>query len=262
MKPLKFKSIVRKKMADTVTPVGLYLKFRDKYPHTILLESSDYHSKEQSFSFLCIEPMIVLEIQKNIYNFLYKDKVLQSCVLKNRNFYQIHQDYTNLIDLDCEKATKKFNGLYGYMTYDCVQYFEDIVLQNKVTPADIPLMRYSFYRYIIAINHFNDELFLIENVPQGEDSQIKTIENLMQSHRVHTRNFSLQEAETSNCTDEQFKQYVVQGKRHCKRGNVFQIVLSRQFRQAYKGDEFNVYRALRSINPSPIFFILTTENIN
>ena len=261
MNALQFKTRIKKKMADTVTPVGLYLKFRDKFPQSILLESSEYHSKEQSFSFLCIEPLICLEIQNNHYNFLYKNKILKSRVLEGNNFYQIHETYKNLIHTQWENPddpninrAENINGLYGYMTYDCVQYFEDICLENKSTPAEIPLMRYCFYQYIVAINHFNDALLLIENLPENADSQMELIENLMQASPTGTQKFSLQDQETSNGSDEDFLRFVKKGKQHCQRGDVFQIVLSRQFRQKYKGDAFNVYRALRSINPSPYLF--------
>lgn len=267
MKSLQFKTTIKKKMADTLTPVGLYLQFRDRYPHCILLESSEYQSKEQSFSFLCIKPLIRLEIQNNYYHFFYQENLLEKQSLAPKNFYKIHKNYQNRIkinyesseEIDLEKI-KKINGLYGYMAYDCVQYFEDISLKNKPTPAKIPLLQYGFYSYIIAINHFNDELLLIENLPENATSELEKIEHFMQAHPVHTQKFSLQGKETSNITNQEFIDFVKKGKQHCQRGDVFQMVLSRQFKQKYKGDAFNVYRALRSINPSPYLFFFDYGN--
>lgn len=254
MKEIKFKSITKTRIADTVTPVGLYLKLRDKFANTLLLESSDYHSKEESFSFICIEPVATIKAENHHLSFSYKGKQLASNKLEDGNFYNVFQEYTEMLDLDCDPSIKGFNGLYGYTTYDGVQYFENIEFTSKEAPSAIPLMQYSFFRFIIAINHFNDEMMLIENLEENETSRISEIETIVKSKAYQTRDFSFVGEETSNCTDEDFKGYVTKGKEHCKRGDVFQIVLSRQFQQAYKGDEFNVYRALRSINPSPYLF--------
>lgn len=170
------------------------------------------------------------------------------------NFYELFSRFTSGIDLDCEESMKSFNGLYGYTTYDSVQYFETIKLKNPPAPSAIPFMQYSFYRFIIAINHFNDEMILIENVEAGTQSRISEIETIIDAQTFNTQDFEIVGNESSNCTDDDFKGYVSKAKSHCKRGDVFQLVLSRQFQQSFKGDEFNVYRALRSINPSPYLF--------
>ena len=156
--------------------------------------------------------------------------------------------------MDCPKELKSFNGLYGYTTFDSVQYFENITFKNVKAPSAIPEMQYSFYRFIIAINHFNDEMTLIENREEDETPRISEIETIINAQSFNTQKFEIVGAETSNCTNDDFKEYVAKAKAHCKRGDVFQLVLSRQFQQEFKGDEFNVYRALRSINPSPYLF--------
>ncbi|CAL2095703.1 anthranilate synthase component I family protein [Tenacibaculum sp. 190524A02b] len=253
MKPIQFNTISKKQLADTVTPVGLYLRLRDKYSNTLLLESSDYHSKEESFSFICIEPLIGMKADKNEFTVQVKGKELSRETI-NKNFDALFNDFTKTINLNCEESIKSFNGLYGYTTYDSVQYFETIKLNVKEAPSTIPMMQYSFYRFIIAINHFNDEMVLIENVEEGEASRIQEIETIIKAQAFNTQSFEISGEETSNCTNEEFKEYVRKAKSHCKRGDVFQLVLSRQFQQKFKGDEFNVYRALRSINPSPYLF--------
>ena len=232
----------------------MYLKFRDKFANTLLLESSDYHSKEESFSFLCVDPVVTIKAEDHYLNLSHGSEQLESKKLENTNFYDVFQEYTDCIDLDCAPEIKGFNGLYGYTTYDGVQYFENIELNVKPAPSAIPLLQYSFFRFVIAINHFNDEMILIENLEDGQESRLAEIETILRSKAYTTQSFSFENEETSNCTDEEFKEYVSKGKAHCKRGDVFQIVLSRQFQQSFKGDEFNVYRALRSINPSPYLF--------
>ena len=253
MKKIKFKTIHKTKIADTVTPVGLYLRFRDTFANTLLLESSDYHSKEESFSFIAIDPVVTIKAENHHLIFSHKGVELKNQKI-GRNFNAIFESYSQSIDLACSAELKSFNGLYGYTTYDAVQYFENIALHVDASPSEIPLMQYSFYRFIIAINHFNDEMTLIENIEEGTASRIKEIQTIIDSQSFNTQKFEITGVETSNCTNEDFKEYVVKAKSHCKRGDVFQLVLSRQFQQKFKGDEFNVYRALRSINPSPYLF--------
>ncbi|SOU86857.1 anthranilate synthase component I family protein [Tenacibaculum dicentrarchi] len=256
MNKTTFKTISKKRIADTITPVGLYLRFRDKYANTLLLESSDYHSKEESFSFIAIEPVVTMKVENHDFVVSKQGKIIEKNKIdkKDKNFYSLFDNFSKSINLDCEPALKSFNGLYGYSTYDSVQYFENIALNVKDAPSKIPLMQYSFYRFIIAINHFNDEMTILENVEAGGESRISEIETIIEAQAFNTQKFEIDGQETSNCTNEDFKEYVVKAKSHCKRGDVFQLVLSRQFQQKFKGDEFNVYRALRSINPSPYLF--------
>jgi anthranilate synthase component 1 len=147
------------------------------------------------------------------------------------------------------------DGVFGYTTYDAVQYFEDITFHSTLPgKEEIPELRYNFYRFVLAINHMNNELQLFENIVNGGGSQIDTVTSLLHNRNIATYGFEAAGKESSNLSDEQYMQMVAKGKEHCYRGDVFQIVLSRQFRQAFRGDEFNVYRALRSINPSPYLF--------
>ncbi|MDC0862627.1 anthranilate synthase component I family protein [Flavobacteriaceae bacterium] len=259
MKKVSFKTISSTRISDTITPVGLYIRFRDLYANTLLLESSDYHSKEESYSFICIEPVVSMKVENHQFsinqsgNTVFKDQV-------EDNFYTLFSKFNQSIDLDCDESLKSFNGLYGYTTYDSVQYFEKIKFTTKQVDSSIPFMQYGFYRFIIAINHFNDEMTLIENVEEGTTSRISDIETIIESPAFNTQSFEIIGEESSNCTDNDFKDYVKKAKRHCKRGDVFQLVLSRQFQQKFKGDEFNVYRALRSINPSPYLFYFDYGN--
>lgn len=253
MQKISIKTNSIERISDTVTPVGLYLRFRDRYSNTLLLESSDYHSKEESYSFLCIEPIVSMKVENHEFTASHRGKEQMNETIEG-NFYELFSDFTSSIELNCDEKLKWFNGLYGYTTYDSVQYFETIKLHNPPAPSAIPFMQYSFYRFIISINHFNDEMILIENLEEGEESRIDEIKTIIDAQAFNTQEFEMVGEESSNCTDEDFRGYVTKAKSHCKRGDVFQLVLSRQFQQSFKGDEFNVYRALRSINPSPYLF--------
>ena len=241
---MKYTNYHIKLLADLHTPLGLYLKLRDKYSKVLLLESSDYSSKEDSQSYLCFDS-------------------LSSFILENSNLIidgELHSYEDLVTELDkyqseftCDNKSSD-DGLFGFSSFDSVQYFEKIKNLEPIKDSKIPTIRYDFFRFTIKIDHFRNTLELIEHCPVGQDSQIQKVKNLIMVQDHQTFNFKCIDTEQSNITGSNFKANVAKAKDHCQRGDVFQMVLSRQFRQKYKGDDLNVYRALRSINPSPYLF--------
>jgi anthranilate synthase component I len=246
----------RKLLADTITPVSIYLRIRDIFPNSLLLESSDYHGNENSYSFICLKPLAGFMVENGTAVETYPDGTKVSTSLADHSTFQTRfRTFLQSFEQPDGQEGVPVNGLFGYTAYDAVRYFESITLQAKVIPEhQIPEVRYDFYNYIIAINHFQNILHIIENRINGEPSEIDRIETLLNSRNLALYAFRTIGNERSNITDEQYKEMVRKGKEHCYRGDVFQIVLSRQFSQPFSGDEFNVYRALRSINPSPYLF--------
>ncbi|WP_110054889.1 anthranilate synthase component I family protein [Chitinophaga sp. S165] len=257
MGSIQVKSRSKKMLADVFTPVGIYLRLRDKFPGTLLLESTDYRASENSFSFICIQPIAGIEVTSTTdFEFKYPNLPPERKQLKNKQSVldELQKFLGNFTFAD-KPVLPVVQSLFGYSTFDSVQFFETIEFnKNKQNGNTIPLMRYRFYQYIIAINHFKDELYLCENVVEGLDSEFDLIESLIRQKDVPTYSFKADGDEKSNLTNEQYMEIVEKGKQHCFRGDVFQVVLSRAFQQKFKGDEFNVYRALRSINPSPYLF--------
>ena len=250
------RTIHKKLLADTYTPVGIYLKLRDKFRNCLLLESSDYHGNENSFSFICCHPIATFKVSNDHIRQSFPDKKEHSEKIEKP--FQVTDSLKAFAEMfEVERSDSKFsmNGLFGYTTYDSVRYFEDVKLSTKKrTEKDIPDMVYSVYKYVIAINHFKEELYLFENTYGDEGSEIDSIETIINNRSVAQFKFDKTGTESSNLTDGAYTAMVQKGKEECKRGNLFQIVLSREFMQGFKGDEFNVYRALRSINPSPYLF--------
>ncbi len=256
MKKIKIKVNTKTILADTMTPVGIYLKLRDQFPNSIMLESSDYHGSENSFSFICLQSVasFIVDNHEITENFP-SGESLQTPVSPTVKVADKFRDFIDSFEVEKKVTPISINGFFGYTTYDSVQYFETIKLNNPKKKAyAVPDIRYSLYKYIIAINHFKNELILLENLLEGEESQMEQILSLLNNKNVAVYDFVSSNNETSNLTDEQYKEMVSNGKKHCYRGDVIQIVLSRQFSQKFTGDEFNVYRALRSINPSPYLF--------
>lgn len=248
----------KKMLADLYTPVGIYLRLRDRFRDTILLESTDYHVSENSFSFIGIQAIAGIEVKNNreieykLPNEEEKKVALDgttSVVEQLSRFIQTFE--VNKVD---EKPVAAAQGVFGYTGYDAIQFFDTISLQEKENSAEIPLMRYRLYQYVIAINHFKNELYICENSVRGNESNVDLIETIIRSKDVPTYPFEINGPETCNTTDEEYLEMVRKGIHSCARGDVFQIVLSRRYQRPFLGDEFNVYRSLRNINPSPYLF--------
>ena len=256
MEKYKFKTINLHILADTVTPVSVYLRLRTFYPKSILLESSDYHGNENAFSFICSDPVACFTVTDGNLKYEMPDGSVSEEIISEDNKLDSRLDtFFKAFDVEKSESEIPTNGLFGYMNYDAIRYFEKISIQKSQNDDyKIPEVKYCFYRYIIAINHHTNTISLIENLLDGEKSNISHVHQIMMNMNFEIPSFKPMDDEVSNITDEQYKQMVTKGKEHCYRGDVFQVVLSRQFSQSFEGDDFNVYRALRSINPSPYLF--------
>jgi anthranilate synthase component I len=260
MKKIEIRTSFKKILADVYTPVGIYLRLRDRFRDTILLESADFHAQDNSYSFIGINAIAGIEIRnKGLVEFKLPGLPPEKINLKGvKEVPGILMDFLNRFDVNLvkEKPVKASQGLFGYFSYDAVQFFETLTLRQREEKGDagIPLLRYRLYQYIIAIDHFKDELYLVENKIPGLASEIEVVESLIRNRDVPAFPFSVNGEESSNMTDSDYISMVKKGIESCYRGDVFQIVLSRRFQQSFRGDEFNVYRALRSINPSPYLF--------
>lgn len=253
-------------LADIITPVACYLKVRDRFPGSLLLESSDYRGTENSFSFICCNPIAMFkveqgEIEQSIKNGKSGEQTnkwkIQSRDEPLRRLEEFVSSFNLISPVELFDVA---NGFFGYASYEAVQYFEEIDLGSKREYArDIPEIRYAFFEFIIAFNHFRGELFILRNSFSSSRSTDKNI-NIEDVYRLITGPdlaiypFSIDQEEQSNLTDSAHIEIIEKCKKHIMRGDVFQIVPSRRFSQSYRGDDFNVYRALRSINPSPYLY--------
>jgi anthranilate synthase component 1 len=260
MKKIELTTTSKKLLADVYTPVGIYLRLRDRFRDAILLESADFHAGENSFSYIGINAIGGIEI-KNLDEIEYKFPTQEPKKISINRETKVTDEIWNFMQhFDIEEPAampvSMGQGLFGYTTFDAVQFFEDIHFRSEIThqKSHIPLVRYRLYQYVIAINHFKNELFICENHVRGIESEIDLIESIIKSKDVPTFPFAKIKNETSSLTNEEYVEMVKKGIAACERGDVFQIVLSRQFQQQFSGDEFNVYRALRNINPSPYLF--------
>lgn len=244
----------KKILADTITPVSVYLKIRDKFPNSILLESSDYHANDNSFSYICCNPIAFIKVANETITQRFPDGTKEEmAITPETDVTKVIHNFSQQFKTTQNEFKFIYNGLFGYMAYDAVRYFEDVQISKKEDSANIPDIYYAVYQNIIAINHFKNEAYLFAHCYNTE-SNVEEMEQLFSVRTFASYNFTKQGKPESNLQDEDYKEQVALAKKHCQRGDVFQLVLSRRFKQKFKGDEFNVYRALRSINPSPYLF--------
>ena len=253
----RIKTTIKTVMSDLFTPIGIYLRLRDQFRDTILLESAGNQNTDNNFSFIAVNAVAGIEIK----NF---DEAEIKFPLANPIRLDIQKEkLTDLLQqfsktFFCEKPSlaigESAQGFFGYTSFDAIPFFENIKFKERSTENKIPLLRYRFYQYVIAINHHNDEMFIIENKIEGLKSEIVKVENIIYQRNAPVFPFEKTGMETSNFTDDEYRDLVEKAKNHCYLGDVFQLVLSRRFEQPFLGDEFNIYRALRHINPSPYLF--------
>ena len=259
MKKIQIQTSVKKILADVYTPVGIYLRVRDRFRDTILLESTDHHAADNSYSFICINAIAGVEIRSAAtMEIKLPAQKPEKLPVNDPSTVPVQLwDFMQRFEIlpASEKEAAFAQALFGYSCFDAVSFFDTIQLKKQEADKDaIPLMRYRLYQYVIVFNHFKDELYICENNINGIESELAVVESLIRSKDVPVYPFKPKGTETSNMTDDAYRLMVKKGIEHCLRGDVFQIVLSRRFQQAFSGDEFNVYRALRTVNPSPYLF--------
>jgi anthranilate synthase component 1 len=254
-----------KTMADLITPVGVYSALRDQFPHSLLLESADYHDRSDSKSFICLNPIAGFEATQKNYKIQYPGAEQQE--FQAKNFREVFQSFKEFMaQFKAVKTKLPFNsaGLFGYSSFEAVQYMEDIEMTN---PADKmqgnPDMKYQLYEYVLVFDHFKNELYITQNSVDQKSENKDGLNRIKAMLRLHSNpGFSFQKdgEESALLEASEFMENVKKGIQHCHRGDVFQLVLSRRFHQKFKGDDFNVYRSLRSINPSPYLFYFDYGN--
>ncbi|WP_044172436.1 anthranilate synthase component I family protein [Flectobacillus major] len=257
------KTTQKKKLADTITPVGVFLKLRNKFKNTVILESADYHGKEHGYSHIACDPIASFILDNDIVTQTFPDGSTETFPLaKRKDAVQALMNFAQRFEWERKPDFAPMaNGMFGHICYDAVEYFEDIEIQEKNENTEIPQIIYYVYRYVIAINHFKDELSLYAHqYTDNQTASLDELEMLLDMPHYATKSFRVVGNEITNVTDDQMREVVKTCIQHCLRGDVFQIVPSRRFSRTFEGDDFQVYRALRSINPSPYMFYFDYEN--
>jgi len=247
----------KKILTDTITPVTVYYKIRDKYPNSILLESGDYHRNHKNFSYICFNPIASIKVENEVITKSFPDDSIETTEISPSTDVNVVEEIERFVKRFHVKSENTFefinNGIFGYTAYDAVRYFEDVTISKKEDSITIPDIYYAVYQNIIAINHFKNEAYIFSHCYNTENN-IEAIDTLINVQKFASYHFETKGEVASNLTDDAFKNNVAIAKKHCSRGDVFQLVLSKKFSQEFVGDDFNVYRALRSINPSPYLF--------
>jgi len=254
MKQYTYHTHSRTLLGDLHTPVSVYLKVRDLFPQSALMESSDYHGSENNRSFIALCPLASMSVEHGKAVFRLPDGERSERELSDA--HSLNEAMNDFMKRFCIRGEySHYCGLYGYTSFNAVRYTEGIAVKDSREDInDAPDLLYIIYKYIIVFNDYRHELLLLEMTGEEEESNLERIVKAIQDRNYTAYDFRAVGPVTSTLTDEEHKANIRRGIAHCLRGDVFQIVLSRRFKQAYVGDDFKLYRALRSINPSPYLF--------
>jgi len=240
-------------LSDAHTPVSVYLKMRDLYSGCILLESSDYYGNEKNYSYICFDDLCSIEVKNGLIK-TSVDKRYTNTILHSSEVTGYVNNFLNSFTFQQADNDHLQGKFFGHINYDSVRYFDTIELP-PTSDENIPDLRLHAYKYVIVFDHYHHSVYLTQHsFNPDEESELSHIESALRMNYFNNFYFKTQGEETSDCSDDDYKEIVNRGISHCQRGDVFQIVLSRSFSRQFKGDEFNVYRALRMINPSPYLF--------
>jgi anthranilate synthase component I len=260
----KVTTTFKRQLADTITPVGVFLKLRGHFKNSVILESADYHGKEHGYSHIAVDPVASIIIDNDQVSQTFPDGSTENYKLANRkDAVQALLNFANRFEYNRQPNDAPMaNGLFGHISYDAVEYFEDIEIQEKNEDTAIPSIKYFVYRFVIAINHFKDDMVIYAHNYLGENTEsgLEKLEFLLNMPHYSTKQFHITGEEISNVTDDQMRATINTCIKHCLRGDVFQIVPSRRFSRTFSGDDFQIYRALRSVNPSPYMFYFDYED--
>ena len=254
MNTFKFITTSKTILADLYTPVGVYMRLRDLYPQSALMESSDYHDKSNARSFIGLHPIASVAIGHGKATINYPDgSVLEEMI--RPDFQAEHAINALLKRIEVKGRDSEFCGLFGYTSFNAVRYFENIPVKDETQEKnDAPDVLYVLYKEVIVFDHHNNTLKIVSLSKDSESSEISEILKAMNKANIQAYDFHPVGEVSSTLTDDEHRKNIRKGIQHCLRGDVFQIVLSRRFIQKYEGDDFKLYRALRSINPSPYLF--------
>jgi anthranilate synthase component I len=251
MSKLKINTRESRLLADTITPVSMYLKLRDRFANSFLLESSDYHGSENSFSYICCSPIASIKAFRNKVEITMPNAPIEKKKLSNLK--EEISNFASSFTTQKDEAGYIKSGLFGYFNYDAIHHFGDVKLEEK--EEEIPVAQYHVFQFIIAMDHFKNECHVIESFKdEPNDELFDEVKSLIQQRNIPGYPFRTSGEKTSSNTDQEYLDMVKKGINHCHVGDVFQVVLSRSFRIPYQGDDFQVYRTLRSVNPSPYLF--------
>ena len=264
MNTFKYTTNSKTILGDLYTPVGVYMRLRDLYPQSALMESSDYHDANNSRSFIGLNPIASVAIGHGMATVSYPDgSVMQHEVNKA---YRSDKAIHALIDrIEVSGEDANVCGLFGYTSFNAVRYFEDIPVKDETQAKnDAPDVLYILYKVVIVFDHHQSLLKVVsleecleesgKRKEEGDYHLVDEIVKAMNKANVQAYDFHPVGDVRSTLTDDEHRANIRRGIQHCLRGDVFQIVLSRRFIQKYEGDDFKLYRALRSINPSPYLF--------
>ena len=265
-------TVIREISADLETPISVYMKLRGDGA-SFLLESVEGGERIARYSFIGIKPRAQYILRGNEIEIVESGSTRAITLDENADStYFLQQEMDRFQFTPQAEAPRFIGGLVGYLGYESVRFFEP-TLKSRMSRAStagqtgpvpplsagIPDGIYLLADTVIAFDHARRSLSLISNVLDADidsaNRKLDEIETLIHRPLPPTQPREVKSSKTrSNMTQGRFEDMVRDAKEHIAAGNIFQVVLSQRFTRETSVDEFDVYRSIRRLNPSPYMF--------
>jgi anthranilate synthase component I len=263
VEPTTIQTIVREISADLETPISVYMKLRGQGP-SFLLESVEGGERIARYSFIGIKPKAQYILRRNEVQVIESDSTRVVLLDKGIDPTSFLQEEMRRFNSSSQPGMPRFvGGLVGYLGYEAVRYFEPTLTEQLNAglehSAEIPDGIYLLADTVVAFDHARRSLSLIANVLDGDlDAANRKLDEI-QARIGEGLPASAQRAATpsttrSNMAQQKFEAMVRQAKDYIAAGEIYQVVLSQRFSRETSAEAFDVYRAVRRLNPSPYMF--------
>ena len=262
--------VYKKILADLLTPISAYMRLAKKSDYAFILESVEKGEQYGRYSFIGRNPLLILQ-SENEKTHIWKDGNWQEY---NSGFLEILRSTQQKYKAPKLNGLPHFTGgLVGFLGYESISWVEDIPIYNQ-DELQCPDALFMLFHEVIAFDHLQNQIILFSNVQIENGTDLEKAyadanlridemgEDLHTDIDYQTPAQLEQSKLHSNFTQTKFEDAVQKAKEHIKAGDVFQLVLSQRFRRQTSVDPLTMYRALRSINPSPYMFHLKLNDFD
>ena len=264
--------VYREILADTETPVSAFLKIKgERYAY--LLESVEGGEKWGRYSFLGTDPSIVFKGNDDQVEVV-RDGKMERMAANGRPLQVLKKILSEFKPVEMEGLPRFFGGAVGVIGYEAVRFFEPI--RFKAAPQSTPDFFFVLTDTLLIFDNVRHRIKVVSNafiqdrnLKEAYQEAVQKIEAMIE--RLHrplsappagSTKIDQKEAPRSNFTRDQFKKAVLEAKEYIQAGDIFQVQLSQRFSTSLSADPFTVYRALRSINPSPYMYYLKFDQLH
>lgn len=266
----KIVPVFKQVLSDLLTPVAAWAHLCNHSKYGFILESVEKGNNYSRFSYLGIDPKTIIKLENNV-----------TLIETNGNQSIIKEPFIEVIDkIQKEYQYKKIEdlppftgGLIGYLNYEMVEHFDNIPINSK-SELNLPKSLFMLFEDIIIFDHLKGTSIILSNIiidkketllnqyDHAHEKIDRIGEKLHSRIEYQTPRYNSNQELSTNLNEKDFKNIVLKAKSYIEEGEIFQVVLSRKFKQKINSEPVTIYRALRTINPSPYMFHLKVNDFD